>query len=309
MIYLMWFIQILLIPALSPLVIGIIRKFKAKFARKKGASVFQPYRDLWKLFHKDEHISTDASWIFLAAPFVIFAVTLVVSFSIPNISLVVNNMFTGDILVIIYLLALATFFLAMAGMDTGSAFGGFGSSREVTLAALAEAGFLFSFIVFVFLTGTTNTFGIAAGMVTASNAVILPALLALIGFFIVMLAEAARYPFDNPSTHLELTMVHEAMILEYSGKRLALMEWAAANKLMIFMTIITSVFFPWGVATTFTFGTVVYALLVYLVKLIILAFAVAAIESTIAKFRFFRLPDLLFVSFIVNVIAISLILR
>lgn len=299
-----WIIQLLFIPAFSPLVIGIIRKIKAKMQNRQGASVFQPYNDLWKLLHKDEIISEDASWIFRYAPFIIFSVTIVVGTSIPLFSFFINNNLTSDLLVIVYTLAIGTFFLALAGMDTGSAFGGFGSSREMTISALAEGGLIFSLLTIALISGTTNLFVISSAEYAQS---FLPILLAFGGFFITLLAETARYPFDNPATHLELTMIHEAMILEYSGKKLALMEWASANKLIIFIALGANLFFPIGLAQSAGVGAVTMGIAVFIVKILIFCVAIAVLESGMAKFRFFRLPDLLIVSFILNVVAIALI--
>lgn len=300
-------LQILLIPLASPLITGVIKKLKAKFQNRRGASVFQPYRDLWKLFHKDEVISQDASWIFRLAPCIVFAVTLAVGAIIPLIDLATFAAPAGDLLTVIYISAIGTFFLALAGLDTGSAFGGFGSSREMTVSALAEGGLLFSFLVLALVAGSANLFSIADSILTTGNFYLQPIVLAGIGFFIVLLAENGRFPFDNPATHLELTMIHEAMLLEYSGRRLALMEWAAANKLFVFMTLGANLFFPWGLMHTFSPGALAAAVVIFLLKIAALCLAIAFIESTIAKFRFFRLPDLLFVSFTLNIVAIGLI--
>lgn len=307
MLSIMWTVQCILVPALSPLCIGVIKKFKAKLQNRQGASIVQPYRDLWKLFHKDEIISSDASWVFLHAPFVVFVVTLIVGASIPLVVSFFPYTMTSDILIIVYTLAIGTFFLALAGMDTGGAFGGFGSSREMTVSALAEGGFIFSLLTMAFVAGSTNVFVISNVLASASNVSLLPILLSLMGFFIVLLAETARFPFDNPATHLELTMIHEAMILEYSGKRLALMEWASANKLLIFCALGANLFFPWGIAQSADVGSVVTSIGVFGVKMLIFCGCIAAIESSMAKIRLFRLPDLLIISFILNCIAISLI--
>lgn len=303
-----WTIQLLILPAISPLFVGIIRKIKAKFQNRQGASIIQPYKDIWKLFNKDEVISSDASWIFRFAPFIIFAVTLAVGAGIPIFASFLSNPFTSDILVMIYLLAIGTFFLALAGMDTGSAFGGFASSREMTVAALAEGGLLFSLLTVGIISGTTNLFSISDTISSFNFHFSLPIILAFIGFFIAMLAETARYPFDNPATHLELTMIHEAMILEYSGKKLALIEWAAANKLAIFMALGSSLFFPWGIASSLGFWATISGIIFFIIKSLVFCGAIATIESTIAKFRFFRLPDLLLISFILSIIAIGLII-
>lgn len=303
----LWIIQLIFVPAASPLCVGIIKKIKARLQNRRGAGVLQPYRDLWKLLHKDEIISKDASWIFRYAPFIIFSVTIVVGASIPLFASFLRNDLTGDILVVIYTLSIGTFFLALAGMDTGSAFGGFGSSREMTISALAEGGLIFSLLTVALVSGTTNLFGISDTGMAANSRSLLPVLLAFGGFFIVSLAETARFPFDNPATHLELTMIHESMILEYSGKRLALMEWASSNKLVLFAILGANIFFPFGIARVADPGAIMVGGAALIVKILLFCLSVAVIESMMAKFRFFRLPDLLIVSFILNAIAISLI--
>ena len=274
---------------------------------RQGASIFQPYNDLWKLFNKDEVISQDASWIFRFAPYVIFTVTVVVGASIPLFASFSSNTFTSDLLVIVYILSIGTFFLALAGLDTGSAFGGFGSSREMTMAALAEGGFIFSLLTMALINNSTNVFTISrAGGILQSHYV-LSGIMAFTGLCIVLLAETARFPFDNPATHLELTMIHEAMILEYSGKKLALMEWAAANKLVIFIALALNLFFPFGIALSLSLGAIIMGVIVFMAKTFVACLAIAILESSIAKFRFFRLPDLLVIAFIFDAMAIILI--
>lgn len=301
-------IQIIFLPALSPLGIGIIRKIKAIMQNRRGASIFQPYFDIWKLFHKDEVLPKDSSWVFWYAPYAIFAVTWVLAGIIPTISTYV--FFTGlsDILVVIYLVALSTFILALAGIDSGSSFGGFGSSREMTLAALAEGGLLFSLFGASLAMGSSNLHSIAEAVASAGIVTFAPLIISFLGFFIVLLSENSRYPFDNPATHLELTMVHEAMILEYSGKRLALIEWASANKLMIFISLGANVFMSWGIAQNFSIASLIMSLIFFALKAFIMLTAIALLESTVAKLRFFRLPDLLFSSFILGIISIIIII-
>jgi len=301
-----WILQLVLIPILSPLFIGIVKKIKAKFQNRNGSSVFQLYKDLWKLFQKDEVISRDASWIFKFAPYLIFAITIILGVSIPLFTSILNNPLS-DFLTIIYLIALQTFFLALAGIDVGNAFGGFGSSREMTVATLTEAGLLFSILSLSFLSHSTNFFTIVGNISSLSFFSFAPIIFAFTAFIISMLAETARFPFDNPATHLELTMIHEAMILEYSGKRLALIEWAAANKFLIFLTLGANLFCPWGISWSSSLSNLSIAFLYFLGKVFILSLFVAVLESIIAKFRFFRLPDLLFSSFILSIISISLI--
>ena len=273
---------------------------------RRGAPVFQPYLDLWKLFHKDEVLSGDASFVFLIAPYIVFAVTVVVGASIPLLSYLSANEFTSDVLVVIYLIALGTFFLALAGMDVGGAFGGFGASREMFVSALVEGVLLFSLLTPVLLSKTTNLFLISKNISSLSVADYLPVLVAFFAFFVSMLAEACRYPFDNPATHLELTMIHEAMIIEYSGKRLALMEWASANKYMIFSSLAAGLFFPWGISGSLEFYSVFASFLSFFFKALILATSVAIIESVIAKKRLFKLPKLLLTSFVLSFAAIIL---
>lgn len=302
----LWILQLILIPVISPLCVGVIRTLKAKLQNRHGAPIVQPYKDLWKLFHKDETISHDASWIFRFAPMIVFGVTLVVGASIPLFGSFFPNGLTDDLLVIVYTLAIGTFFLALAGMDTGSAFGGFGSSREMTISTLAEAGLIFSLLIVALFSGTTNVLAIVQADIVTEHYAFLPSILGFTGFFIVLLAETSRFPFDNPATHLELTMIHEAMILEYSGKRLALMEWAAANKLIIFASLGVNLFFPFGVAHELSLTAVLIGLLTYGVKLFAVCVLIVLIESTMAKFRFFRLPDLLIIAFILTIVSIGL---
>lgn len=306
--FFVWTLQWLLIPVLSPLCIGITRKIKAQLQNRKGASIFQPYRNVWKLFHKDEVISKDASWIFRSAPLIIFSITLVIGASIPLTTTAIANSFIGDFLVVVYLLALGTFFLALAGIDVGSPFGGFGSSREMMVAALTEGGLILSLFTLAFLSHTTNLFLIAERIPLLPFSNLTPIFLAFMSFCIVLLAETSRYPFDNPSTHLELTMIHEAMILEYSGKRLALLEWSSANKYLLCIAIGSQVFFPWGITHTLDFSALMLALLLFFIKVCVFCIIIALLESTIAKLRIFRLPDLLFTSFIISVVALGLII-
>ncbi len=315
---LLFLLQLLTVPVLAPLCIGVIRVLKARMQNRVGASVFQPYRDLYKLFHKDEVISKDASWVFRFSPYLIFTVMVVIGASVPVITTLapslsgalvpVSFLSSGDFIIIIYLFALATFFLALSGMDVGSGFGGFGSSREMTMAALAEGGLFFSLLVasIAAQSGTVST--IVESLQTIPFQSYLPLLVAFVAFFIALLAENSRFPVDNPSTHLELTMIHEAMLLEYSGKRLALMEWASASKLLIFIALGANIFFPWGVATSFTLGALALSVPLFLFKALVFLFSIAFIESVMAKFRIFRVPDLLFTSFVLSVIALAIII-
>lgn len=313
---LFFILQILAVPILSPLCIGIIRRVKARLQGRAGADIFQPYRDFRKLFAKDEVISEDASWITRFAPYLIFAITLLLGATVPLVTAVAPAVpgvpelaltATGDFLVIVYLLALMTFFLALAGMDAGSGFGGFGSSREMMVAALAEAGLIFSLLPASFLAGTGHLLDMVAQLSNLPVTAAFPLFVAFLAFAIALLAENARFPVDNPATHLELTMIHEAMLLEYSGKRLALMEWASANKLLIFIALGANVFFPWGVALEYTsFSALLVPTLIFIGKGLLLLIAIAFLESLMSKYRIFRVPDLLFTSFVLGMIAVVL---
>src|SRR5216117_1133636 len=261
-------LQVVVLLAVSPFIVGLIRKVKATLQCRHGASVVQPYHDLLKLFQKDVVVSSNASWIFTATPYILFASTLAAGLLVPLFVSKVPLSFAGDIITVVYLLALGTFFLILAGLDAGSAFGGMGSSREAIVASLAEPAMILSIFAIALSAGTTNLSGIVhktalfEGIATAPP----PYLMAFAALFIVALAETGRVPVDNPATHLELTMIHEAMILEYSGRYLALVEWASAMKLLLFLTLLANIFAPWGIATSITPWAIAIGLGVFLAK-------------------------------------------
>lgn len=300
-------LNIVFVPLLSPAFLGLIRKAKAIMQGRTGPSIFQPYRDLYKLFCKDEVISQDSSWIFLLAPYIVFGSTLALAAGLPILGILVPFAPTADMLVFVYVLAAGTFFLALAGFDTGGGFGGFGASREMMIASLAEGGLILSLVGVAFLSGTSNMALMPLGFADISGESLLALALCGAAFWISLLAENARYPVDNPATHLELTMVHEAMILEYAGKRLALMEWAATNKLLIFLVAFVTIFFPWGTTQTLSLFALAVSFLIVIGKASLAALAIAMIESGMAKFRIFRVPDLLLTSFVLSVIGILVI--
>ena len=296
--------KVIILTLLAPFCVGIVRKVKALMQNRKGASVFQPYADLWKLFHKDEVVSKDASWIFLIVPYLVFGISMFVLSAVPLVGSLDIGFVSGDFLTILFTLALGTFFLALAGIDIGSPFGGFGSSREMTLAALAEGILIFSIVPVAFLTNTANIASMA--LLTADLPMLsyIVLFLAFAGFVVALFAETGRIPFDNAATHLELTMIHEAMILEYSGKRLALIEWANANKMLFFSLIGANLFFPFGLTTQTDIFSMTLALTISLVKTVFLLVGVAFVESIIAKYRFFRLPDILLTGFLFSLLAL-----
>lgn len=300
--------QIVFVPAFSPLCIGIIRKIKSRLQNRQGADILQPYRDLVKLFHKDEVISNDASWIFRIAPFFIFTLTLLLSIGVPMLGGFSGAESLSDFLVVVYILIFIAFTISLAGIDVGGPFGGFGASREMTLSSLAEGAIIISLLVPTLMAGTTKFTGMMAHFEKFSYEEFLPLTVAFIAFFIAFLSKAARYPFDNPATHLELTMVHEAMILEYSGKRLALIEWSSANMLLGLLILGVNIFFPWGMPHEMIAWSLAFGFLLVVLKIFFALTLVAIIESTIPKLRYFRLPDLLLTSLVISLIALTFVI-
>ena len=298
--------QTIVLLAVSPFIVGLIRKVKARLQVRRGASVFQPYADLAKLFRKQPVVSTTTSWIFTATPYILFASTLAAGLLVPVFASRTPLNFAGNIIALVYLLALGTFFLMLAGLDAGSAFGGMGSSREAIVASLTEPAMILSIFAIALTAGSTNLSTIVhktallEGIVTDPS----PHLMALAALFIVAIAETGRVPVDNPATHLELTMIHEAMILEYSGRYLALVEWAAGLKLVVFLTLIANVFAPWGIATSVEPTALIVGLATYLLKVSGLAVLIGVLESMFAKLRLFRVTDLLGVAFILALLGL-----
>jgi formate hydrogenlyase subunit 4 len=305
-VYLLEIGQALLALLLAPGLAGLIRWFKARLQGRRGAPPWQPYYDLRKLFGKDAVVSNNASWLFRFAPYVIFATTVAVAMLVPLVAAPLPFDAAGDLLVVVYLLLLGTFFLALAGLDPGTAFGGMGASREMTVAAIAEPTVAVAIFGLAVGAGSTNLGRIVAQTLEHPGAVINPGhLLGFTALFIVMLAETGRLPVDNPSTHLELTMIHEAMILEYSGRYLALIEWASWLKLLVFFSLLANLFMPWGVATSLAPGALAVAIVALLAKLAALGLIIAALETRLAKLRLFRVPELLGVSFVLALLSVT----
>ena len=298
--------QMCLVLVLAPGLVGLIRWMKARLQNRRGAPVWQPYLELRKLFGKEVVVSSNASWLFRAAPFVIFASTVATAALVPVLAAPTALDRMGDLVVLVYLLLLGTFFLALAGLDPGSAFGGMGASREVTVAALAEPTVALAVFALALGAGSTNLGQIVVVTLANPAQTVSPGhALAFAALFIVTLAETGRLPVDNPATHLELTMIHEAMVLEYSGRYLALIQWAAAIKLLVFFALLGNLFVPWGVARDLTPAGLLLAAASFALKLLVLATTVAVLETRIAKLRLFRVPELLSVSFVLALLAVS----
>jgi formate hydrogenlyase subunit 4 len=286
--------QVTLVLILAPLLTGFVRKVKARLLRRKGPSVIQPYRDLLRLLRKEVVLAESASWLFRAAPYMIFAATWVAAALVPTFALGLLFSWSADLIAIIALLGSARFFLALAGLDVGTSFGGIGSSREVMIASLAEPAMIMIVFTLALLAGTTQLSWVAAFMLEANVGLRVSLGLALVALIMVALAENARIPVDNPATHLELTMVHEAMVLEYSGRHLAMIEAAAMLKLLLYVSLLACVFLPWGIAASGA-GVRAYAIGVaaYAAKLAAGGILLAIFETSIAKMRVFRVPQFL----------------
>jgi formate hydrogenlyase subunit 4 len=298
--------QGLLALLLAPGLVGLVRWIKARLQNRRGAPPWLPYFELRKLFGKEVILSPNASWLFRVAPYLVFASTAAVTLLIPLIAVPLPLDPAGDLLLVVYLLLVGTFFLSLAGLDPGTAFGGMGASREMTVAAIAEPTLAVAIFSLAIGAGSTNLSRIATANLANPGVTITPGyMLAFAALFIVTLAETGRLPVDNPSTHLELTMIHEAMILEYSGRYLALVEWASWLKLLIFFSLLSNLFIPWGLATVITPAALAIALLTLLLKLALFAGIVALLETRIAKLRLFRVPELLGVSFVLALLAVT----
>jgi formate hydrogenlyase subunit 4 len=289
----------------SPLIAGISRTLKARLQMRRGPGPLQPYRDLYKLLRKGMVIPDTASWIFPATPFVLFSTTLLAGLLIPAVSTHAPLSLIGGGLAVVYLLALGRFFLALGGLDAGTPFGGLGSSREMTISAIAEPALMLAVFTVALGAGSTNLSSVAQAAVGQSWRFLAPSqMLAFAALFIVLIAETGRIPVDNPATHLELTMIHEAMILEYSGPYLALIEWSAIMKQMVLMTLLINVFFPYGLSTDASPLNMTVSIVLFAGKVVALAFAVVLVETGNAKLRLFRVPDLLAVAFVLSALAL-----
>ncbi|MCC6543867.1 MAG: NADH-quinone oxidoreductase subunit H [Nitrospirae bacterium] len=291
--YILEVIQILLLFTAAPVFIGWVRTLKCWFQGRTTAGIFQPYRDLIKLFHKDIVLAENASWIFRVTPYLIFGFTVLIGAIIPVLSVDLPLSTTADVIAIVSLFAMSRFFTALAGMDIGTAFGGMGSSREMTIASLAEPAMLMA-VFTVSLASKSTSLSQMVQVIAHGDLNLRPSLaFALLAFIFISLAETGRIPVDNPATHLELTMIHEAMILEYSGRYLALMEWAGMMKLYLFVVMGIAAFFPWGIAGRGDLTFVPIAFLVLAVKLCLAGIGLVLIETGFAKMRFFRVPEFL----------------
>lgn len=286
--------QMAVVLLLAPLLTGFIRKMQSRLLRRRGASVFQPYRDLLRLMRKEVVLAENASWLFRVIPYIVFATTWVAAALVPTFATGLMFNWTADLIALIALLGSARFFLALAGMDIGTSFGGIGSSREVMIASLAEPAMLLVVFTLALIAGSTQLSTVAAFMASPEVGLRVSLVLAMFALVMVAVAENSRIPVDNPATHLELTMIHEAMVLEYSGRHLAMIEFASSLKLLLYASLIASLFAPWGLASSGA-GLAAYAfgMMAYLAKLAVAGYLLALFETAVAKMRIFRVSEFL----------------
>ena len=287
-------LQMLLVLLLSPLLTGLVRKVKARLLRRQGPPLLQPYRDLLRLMLKEVVLAENASWLFRAIPYIVFAGTWVAASLVPTFASGLLFSWSADLIALVALLGSARFFLALAGLDVGTSFGGIGSSREVMIASLAEPAMLMIVFTLALVAGSTQLSAIAAHMVSGEVGLRVSLGLALLGLIMVAIAENGRIPIDNPATHLELTMVHEAMVLEYSGRHLALIDLSSELKLVLYISVIACLFTPWGIAPPHgSAPEIAIGIGSYFAKLALGGFLLAMFETSIAKMRVFRVPAFL----------------
>ncbi len=299
-------VQPVLIVAGSPLLVGLMRQMRAKMEGRAGAGIWQPWRDLRKLLRKESITPRGTSEVFRLAPLVLVATTVVVAVVAPFVTTDSALDPAADLFAVVALLALGAVALALAGLDTGTAFGGMGASREMTILALVEPTLLVAIFALSVRVGSTNLAAIVSSTLHEPARVISPvSLLAAVALIVVIIAETGRLPVDNPSTHLELTMVHEAMVLEYAGPDLALVELASAMRLSVFLGLLANLFVPWGIATTATPLALLVGVLALVVKVGVLGVLLAAGEVFVAKLRLFRVPELLAGSFLLALLSVA----
>jgi formate hydrogenlyase subunit 4 len=296
--------QMVLVLLLAPLFTGYVRKVKARLVRRQGPPLIQPYRDLLRLARKEVVLADSASWLFRTIPYLVFAAIWVAASLVPTFRTGLMFSWSADLIAIIALLGSARFLLALAGMDVGTSFGGIGSSREVMIASLAEPAMIMIVFTLALIAGSTQLSTMAAFMASSAVGLRVSLGLGLIALTMVAIAENGRIPIDNPATHLELTMVHEAMVLEYSGRHLALIELSSSLKLLLYVSVIACLFAPWGIESAgAAVPTLAVGVAAYIGKLAVGGFLLALFETSIAKMRVFRVPEFLGAALMLGLLA------
>jgi formate hydrogenlyase subunit 4 len=297
-------VQMLLVLLLAPLFTGLVRKVKARLLRRQGPPVLQPYRDLIRLSRKEVVLAESASWLFRIVPYLVFAATWVAGSLVPTFRTDLLFSWSADLIAIIALLGSARFYLALAGLDVGTSFGGIGSSREVMIASLAEPAMIMIVFTLALIAGSTQLSTVAEFMASPQVGLRVSLGLALIALILVAIAENGRVPVDNPATHLELTMIHEAMVLEYSGRHLALIELATSLKLILYVSLLACLFAPWGIeAAGAAAPMLALGMAAYVGKLAVGGLLLALFETSIAKMRVFRVPEFLGIALMLGLLA------
>lgn len=295
-------IQLLIILLLAPMVGGVIKKIKALSQKRKGAPILQMYYDLYKLIKKESVVSETSSWIYRATPYIVFSAAAAGACLVPVTTLLPSATVSGDIILLFYLLALGRFFMCLSALDTGSTFGGMGSSREAMISSLIEPSILVSVFTIGLIADSTSISRMMGAMSDSGTPLFRPVfILTFIAMIIITLAETSRIPVDDPATHLELTMVHEAMLLEYSGRHLALMEYGSAVKQLILITLTINLFLPVDQLIPFSgAAALILSIVLYFLRVVFLAAVIAVIEVSTVKFRIFSIPNLAALSFILS---------
>lgn len=301
--YVLILLQSFLLLIITPLFIGILKRMKAFIRGYQGAKITQPYYDIKRLFNKGMIISNSSSFISLYGPSICLAFAIIVSLLVP-VFYTTNAISFGNVFLVIFMIAVIKIITTLIGLDCASTFGGMGSSRESFISLFAEPVMLLVLSILYLESNNFNVFKISYAI---NNTEISAAhILALASFFLLVLAENARMPVDNPETHLELTMVHEAMILDISGRNLAFIELASSIKFIVFTTLLINLFLPFGIATSISVYTIFISIVIYILKMLVVLFAVAIIETSIAKFRLFKVPELLAAAFSLSIISIAM---
>jgi formate hydrogenlyase subunit 4 len=299
-------VQIIVILLVAPFVNGLIKKIKALSQKRKGSSVFQMYFDLYKLLKKTAVVSEVSSWVFKVTPYIVFATALTAALLVPVSTKALLPQIPGDFIMVVSILALGRFFLMIAALDTASTFGGMGSSREAMISSLIEPSILVSLFTVALIFQSTSLPQIMKTVQVVGIPLAHPVFIMVgLTLLIIILAETARIPVDDPSTHLELTMVHEAMILEYSGRHLALLEYGAAVKQLVFLTLFVNILIPQDQLIGFLgVGALGLSLLIYFIKVILLTLVIGIIEINTVKFKLFSIPNLAALAFILAFLGI-----
>jgi len=292
--------------AVAPLLRGLIKKMKAALQTRQGPPLLQVYYDIGKLLRKESVRSETATWVYVAGPRLYFAAALAATALVPVLVAAAPLETAGGVLGLVGILALGRFALATAALDTGSPFGGMGGSREMTIAALAEPALMLGLFTAALAAGSLNLGAVVRNLLERGAFFHPSAIFALAGLFLVVIAETGRIPVDNPATHLELTMIHEAMVLEYAGPDLALVEWASAVKELLYVTLLIDLFVPLGMATTIAAAPILVALAAWTAKVFLYAIVMTLVESTNAKLRLFRVPELVAVALGLGFLALAI---